>query len=97
MLPVWSEMKLVAFIFSGIDLNHAIICKMIDEMRDHTTYRIFANHEVPTTQYNSHLLHRSNCNFSKCSLDKDIVFSKETDSLWCLPFAQQKAIHLDSF
>ena len=29
-------------------------------------------------QYNSHLLRRSNCNFSKCSLDKDIVFSKET-------------------
>ena len=58
------------------------LCKTINEIDDDSKNRILTNHEVPTTEYT--LLQRSNFKSSKCSLDKDIVYSKGTNSWRCL-------------
>lgn len=72
--------------------NMASVCKAIDDMSDYTKCRTMnsqTNHEFPTTEENSQFtfLNISNHKCSKSFRDKDIIYSKKTDSLWCLPCA----------
>ena len=92
-LPIFCSLKKIDFgtILKG---SMASVCKTIDEKSDNTNYRIPTDHEVLTTEFNFHytLLHRSNQKSSKWPLNKDLVYSKETDSLWCCWGVNKKRI-----
>ena len=69
--------------------NVEIIRKKVTELDDTLKYKILCQHEVPDDYFKfpAKYLHGRNRKCQKSYIDFPFVYSKENDSVWCLPCA----------